>query len=321
MTMKDSWDKLLLLVASLAVAGLSALFVVKAFAFGDHFGVPQASRNSELPELDTRPAVAKSFVESSQKWVSPVKGPLQREVDLFLSVPLVESNGVVIDMDDPGAPLLRPPVSNQWLMQNNLDFLNASILDLDSDGDGFTNLEEWHAGTDPNDPSSHPPYAEKLRFLGREQTEYILRFAARPDEERFQIIRLPSARYPGRDTFLMRVGETSADDKFRIESFEEKRARNQVGIEVDASVLTLTYLPKNETVELIRNVDEPIPTYYAEIEFPLDSWKEYVKEGDPFNLVRDPETRYRVLKVDEDSVTIAYQSGGEPEQTVEIKKN
>jgi len=321
MTMKDSWDKLLVLVVGLAVVGLSSLFLVKALAFGDQFGVPQSSKNNELPELDTRAQVAKNFVESSQEWVSPVKGPLQREVDLFLSVPLVESNGVVIDMDDPEAPLLRPPVSNQWLMQNNLDFLNASVLELDSDGDGFTNLEEWHAGTDPNDPTSHPPYADKLSFLGREQTEYILRFAARPDDERFQIIRLPSARYSGRDTFLMRVGETSPDEKFRIESFEEKRARNQVGIEVDASVLTLTYLPKNETVELIRNVDTPIPTYFAEMEFPLDSWKEYVKEGDPFNLVRDPETRYRVVKVEVDSVTIAYQSGAEPEQTVEIKKN
>jgi len=319
--MNQAWDKLILVVVGVAVIGLSGLFVVRALGFSEQFAMREVTRSDELPEPDRRAEIARNFVERSQEWVSPVKGPLQRQVDLFLSIPLVESGGRIIDMDDPDAPLLRPPVSNAWLMNNNLDFLNSGILSIDSDGDGFTNLEEWHAKTDPNDPSSHPPYAEKLKFLGREQTEYTLRYAARPAEERFQIIRLPTRRHPGRDTFLMRVGETSADEQFRIESFEEKRAQGPTGIQVDASVITITYLPKSKTVELIRNIDTVIPTYYAEMEFPLDSWKEYVKEGDAFNLVRDPETRYRVVKVEEDSVTITYQTGSEPEQTVEINRN
>ena len=34
----------------------------------------------------------------------------------------------------------------------------------DDDHDGFTNDEELAAGTDPNDPKSHPPYYTKLRL-------------------------------------------------------------------------------------------------------------------------------------------------------------
>jgi hypothetical protein len=39
----------------------------------------------------------------------------------------------------------------------------------DYDGDWFTNLQEYLADTDPEDPSSHPPLAQKLRVLDTEQ--------------------------------------------------------------------------------------------------------------------------------------------------------
>jgi hypothetical protein len=45
-----------------------------------------------------------------------------------------------------------------------------------------------------------------------------------------------------------------------------------------------------------------------------------VKEGDAFNIVIDPETKYRVVKVNENSVIINYQKGDSPEQTIEINK-
>jgi len=59
--------------------------------------------------------------------------------------------------------------------------------------------------------------------------------------------------------------------------------------------------------------------------FPLDPATlsgndRYVKEGDAFNIVIDPETKYRVVKVNENSVIINYQKGDSPEQTIEINK-
>lgn len=162
-------------------------------------------------------------------------------------------------------------------------------------------------------------------MLSRQQTEYTLKFSARPDSERFQIMRLPTAKWPQRANFYLRIGETSEDGQFRLDAFEEKQAKNNVGIDVDASVLTITYLPKNEQVQLVRNVDQVIPTYYAELAFPLDSSTlqgndRFVKEGDAFNIVIDPETKYRVTKVGENSTTVTYQTGTGPEETVEIPK-
>ena len=117
------------------------------------------------------------------------------------------------------------------------------------------------------------------------------------------------------------MGETSEDEQFRLDSFEVKEAQSGAGIKVDATVLTITYLPKNETHQIIRNIEYTIPTYFTQLEFMLDAGNPfYVKEGETFNLVLDPDTKYRVVKVEEDSTTITYQTGSEPEQTVEIKK-
>lgn len=317
-----AWDKFILLIVGLVVIGLAVMFSMQAMAFGDRFGLNETTPKNDLPETkEALAGAAKSFVEKAKSWSNPVKGSAPKPVPLFVSIPLIEKDGAVIDMLDPNAPLLRPPASNAWLMSNNLDYLNAGVLSQDSDSDGFPNREEWDAKTNPRDAKSHPPYAAKLIFASRQKQDYIVKFAARPDADRFQIIRVPSAKWPQRETFLMKVGDTSGDQQFRIESFEEKKAVNGVGIEVDASVLKVTYLPKNEVHELVRNVDTSIPTYFAEMKFELDpQFQQYVKEGETFNLTMDPETKYRVKTVNESSVVVVYQTGSDPEQTLEIPK-
>ncbi len=46
-----------------------------------------------------------------------------------------------------------------------LDRNNPGDANLDEDNDGFTNVEEFQAGTNPADPVAHPPFAAKLRFV------------------------------------------------------------------------------------------------------------------------------------------------------------
>lgn len=317
-----AWDKILLLVSGLAAIAGCVVFSMKAQGFAERFVLGEATPNNEIPETQkVRAEMAKSFVEKNQSWANSTKGIAGTEVPLFVSIPLVEKDGDVINMIDPGSSPVRPPVPNSWLMEHNLDFLNAGVLSQDPDSDGFTSLAEFEAKTDPTDEKSHPPYASKLIFASRQQELYILKFAAKPDPQRFQVNRLPSAKWPQGKNMYVRVGETSEDEQFRVDSFEERREKNNLGIEADASVLKITYLPKNEPYELKRGVDTQIPTYFAEMKFELDpQFQQYVKEGDTFNLVRDPDTKYRVVKVNEASVVITYQTGAEPEQTIEIPK-
>ena len=47
-------------------------------------------------------------------------------------------------------------MSDDWEKCYKLDLFDPSDADDDTDGDGWTNLEEYNAGTDPTDPFSHP---------------------------------------------------------------------------------------------------------------------------------------------------------------------
>ena len=45
---------------------------------------------------------------------------------------------------------------DNWEIRYGLDPLNPSDAALDRDKDGYSNLEEYKAGTDPSDPGSNP---------------------------------------------------------------------------------------------------------------------------------------------------------------------
>lgn len=321
--MEQSWDKYLLLLLAVLVIGGAGFFITQALGFGDRFLYDETSPVNDLPETDVATSgIARELLDTTVEWSLPKRGEgaAIKEVPTFVSILLVESEGELVDMSDPNSKPVRPPVSNAWLLEHRLDFLNAGVLRQDPDDDGFTNIEEWEDKTSPKDPDSRPPYADKLRLVGREEEIYKLKFAARPDSERFQVTRMGTPTWPERKNFYMKVGEISEDEQFRIDSFEEKEVERN-GITMDASTLNITYLPKQTKHQLVKNVEEEVPTYFAVIEFLLEPGQtQRIKEGDAFNLTRDPDTRYRVTKVNEDSAEIAYQTGGAEEVTVEIKK-
>ena len=66
-----------------------------------------------------------------------------------------EEKKVVLDADGDGLP-------DEWEKRYGLNPGDASDAAGDSDGDGFTNLEEFVAKTDPTDAKDHPPYLDSL---------------------------------------------------------------------------------------------------------------------------------------------------------------
>ena len=68
-----------------------------------------------------------------------------------------EEEKVAVDTDGDGLP-------DEWEKKFGLDATLADA-DADSDGDGFTNAEEFAAGTDPSDKKSHPDYFDSLKLV------------------------------------------------------------------------------------------------------------------------------------------------------------
>ena len=306
-------------VGLLAIA-LSVVFVLKAQAYPETFAIEKISPNDELPVPETaKVESSQKFLDTEIKWVLPIKGQeAPKPLPLFVSIPIVEIGGELIDMNDPKAKSVRPPASNKWLIDNGLDFLDAGVMSQDPDGDEFNNEEEWTAQTNPRDPASHPTYTDKLVLLSRQQQSYILKFQAMPDEQRFQILRLPSSAWPKQENFMLRAGETASDNQFRVESIERKTGKSSLGITVDMSELTVTYLPTGETAKLVRGLETVIPTYYAEFEFQLGGGsKFFVKKGDAFVLPVDPDTKYKLVDIQEQEAEISYEA--EPGKEVTLK--
>ena len=53
-------------------------------------------------------------------------------------------------------------ILDSWEVQYGLNPDDAGDAAVDTDGDLYTNLEEFTAGTDPSDPASHPEYIDSL---------------------------------------------------------------------------------------------------------------------------------------------------------------
>lgn len=71
----------------------------------------------------------------------------------------LSDRNAIIDIYDPNAPNIHAEVPNSWFIANGLlaDMGKKDALAVDSDGDGFSNFEEYQGNTKPNDPNSYPP--------------------------------------------------------------------------------------------------------------------------------------------------------------------
>ena len=65
---------------------------------------------------------------------------------------------IVLDSDNDAIP-------DEWEKRYGLNPNDPSDANADLDGDGFTNLEEYLAGTDPTDPNDHPDYLDSLKIV------------------------------------------------------------------------------------------------------------------------------------------------------------
>jgi hypothetical protein len=101
----------------------------------------------------------------------------QREVDLFIGVPLFAERDNPNEPNDPlQSPDVHPPIPNEWWLKYDISPAYADSPQRDADEDGFSNLEEFTAKTLPNDPESHPELAEKLAYVGDETVTWFLEF-------------------------------------------------------------------------------------------------------------------------------------------------
>ena len=214
-----------------------------------------------------------------------------------------EPEKVAVDTDGDGLP-------DEWEEKFGLDAKTADADD-DKDGDGFTNAEEFAAGTDPSDKSSHPDYFDSLKLV-LPLKEKVLPFYFEKAEQ------LPGGkvRYYFRDPkaksdygtrglqYNPLEGEEIGKTGFVVKSFEKKTMKVKVAtvkgeqaLERPREVVVATIERKSDGKKLqLRDNERRIPVdVQATLEFSRGETKTFtVVPGGSIDLFG---TKYKVKEI------------------------
>jgi hypothetical protein len=303
---KKNYEKFALLLLSIGLLGVSGYLFWSSLSFLAVFEGLKAPVNhgNKIPPLDTKSfEIAEAALQKPATWTLHSGSIFVSRKYLVKDGQLVEIGGADIDEKT----MLHPPVPNSWFAKYNLDILDPDILNEDPDGDGFSNLEEFLAGTDPTDKNSHPAYTTKLRLKQFIKVPFRLVYKARPDPDSFQIntvdIRQPSQ--------ILKIGDQIAGTKFKILKFVDKIVKDSNDIEQDKSELTIQNIETGEVVVLVYGIVVDSPDSYAYFKYLWDNTEFSVKKDKEFTLKPENEVKYKLIDINPKEALIQNLKTGE----------
>ncbi len=308
---KQNYDRFLLAVFALILLVSAGLLITNARGYNEVYAslqnrpVPNASPSISVDEKQIQAGLKE--LGTPDTWHPRPLGNYQ--LPLFVSVPYVakDENGtkIKVSLVDEDSAMLHPPIPNKWFLDNHLDLLAPNALEQDPDGDGFSNLDEWNAKTDPNSKDSHPPYWTKLYFKRLHRVPFHLRFESK-NGDTFFINNTDDDEIP---TQTAKLGGTVVlgKFKFKLAKFEPKFDTSQ-NFKKDVSELTLTNLESGQQVVLPKGVDVDSPTTYVVLNYVWNgpgAVPEFgVQRDGEFTLAPETNVKYKVIEFSETNVKV-----------------
>ncbi len=219
----------------------------------------------------------------------------------FCGTEFVKAPTGPVDTDMDGMP-------DDWEKKYSLDPNNPADAHDDADKDGFTNLEEFLAGTDPADPKSHPDIMTRMILIGIEGRKLPIVFSdtsTMPDGKKMLAFNLPQARPP--KTVYVREGEMIDVTGFKALKFTEKKQKivdpklQNAEKEIDVSTVDLIREADGKKVTLRRGSPNTMLEEEAKIELPMDKFTATLSPESEFE-VRDE--KYVVKSIDKAASTV-----------------
>lgn len=162
---------------AVAVAlGLSYFGWSKYSSVEENFAASVVGAGNNDPAVKGADAIPKAAqaIKIDRDWTPALDG--ERPVDLFTSIPLfiksTEPEKAVDLLKD--APV-HPPIPNIWWLENKIDPGFGDSPSRDPDSDGFSNIDEFNAKTDPNNAKSFPSPIRKLMYVKDESLTWAIR--------------------------------------------------------------------------------------------------------------------------------------------------
>ena len=317
---KQNYDRFLLALVALALVVCAGLLFNNARNFSDVFkslSMP-VHHNEELPP-DSIKGANRGIIEKQEEQLAKPEQWNQRMVGkyglpVFNSVPYiakteVDANGAtnttLIDPLSDEHGTLHPPIKNIWLIDNKQNLLDTNVLEQDTDGDGFTTLDEYNGKTDPQNKDSHPPYWTKLYLKRFVRIPFVLRFSARNGAS-FQLNTVGDEDAP---TQFVKLNDTVQfkDTRFKVTKFEEKHKVIE-GINKDVSELTLVNVKNGQTIVLPKEAEVDSPTTYVVFSYlwngPGARPEFAVLKDAEFTLKPEDNVKYKVLDMKDTEIKV-----------------
>jgi hypothetical protein len=311
---RANYDRVLVMLAVLFLFIAAVSIWRNATSFADNFS---AQQNAPAPKQPKPPGRAADLESALDKLHQPPQWTFSGRSGLFVPEKhFIGSNGVPATLQ---STQVHPPVPNEWLEQFGLPIQDADVLTQDPDSDGFTNLDEWQAHTNPIDKNSHPEYVSKLKLKSFSEEPFRLLFSSWVDDptagQTFGINTI-DLKQP---TQFLKVGDIIPGTRFKILKFTEKYQPNQYGTNVDISELFLEHAESKERLTLVKEKVAISPESVATFVY---SWpasqppREFqVRKDQEFSLKPQEEIKYKLVDVQPSkAVIVNTQKPNEPIQ-------
>jgi hypothetical protein len=304
-----NYEKTLLVIAAVLSVGMTAFALYDRGKLPERLAVRQvtASNNFNPPPTETVTSVLQRLMEKVT-WVSPVING--KPVPLNKSILLLQKGDVLFDLQV-AEPVLRPPMSNEFLVKNDIPNIESpNVGALDPDNDGFSNEEEFLAKTNPRDERDHPPVTRKLFLKQRISHDYVIKLNSSTPP--YQVQRIKPE--PKASKFVSPGDEFGFDRgviRFKALEFTQKVSVNPTTqLETDVSELKCLDISTTKEFVLVRGQETNLADYEAEFEFRIGTPEQRkVREGETFQLPGLGDT-FKVLSVKEDEAQIVRVEGG-----------
>ena len=299
---KQKYDILLLAIATLLLVSNAGWIVMSRMEPAIVQQGLVAPKDNAIPPVNIEAIhQASALADSPSKWKAPTDLPKDapERGSLLVSRRYLLKDGKLIDPLAEGGDQLHPPITNDWLLTNGLDYTDMNIKEKDADGDGFSNLEEFEKHTNPNDPKDAPASLNKLKLVGFKPVPFRLEFKGDPSGEgkEFQI-NLKDLKGSARSQYR-KIGEQIEGAPYKILKYEFKEGPNERGVTVNLSELTVQNSETGESIILIFNKETNDPTSFGTFRNLLAPGDAdfTLKKGEEFTIKPDTTRKLKLVDI------------------------
>lgn len=186
----------------------------------------------------------------------------------------------------------------EWWKKHNLDAKDPAQLLADTDGDGWSNRDEFVAGTNPRDPNSLPGVLEGVTM--KTMTEVPVPIILREVPKAGGKARIQHA--DGSEETVAQ-GSVPKGSPYRVASVKYVMKADKHGVFTDMSQVTLENPTTKETVFLVRDLPARSAETHAVI-VGADGKDQKIHFDQEFTLAAFPDTKFRVVDLRADQAVV-----------------